>query len=55
MGCYQEGIQLMNDNRNRNVIIAIVVVLLLCCCCAIFLASGWFVWGDPLAEMLGLL
>ncbi len=43
----------MDVKQNRTLIIAIVVVLLLCCCC-VFLASGWYVWGDPLVEFLGL-
>lgn len=42
----------MQGGQNRTLIIAIVIVLLLCCCC-VFLASGWYVWGDPLVEFLG--
>ena len=43
----------MEGGQNRTLIIAVVIVLLLCCCC-VFMASGWFVWGDPLVDFLGL-
>ncbi len=43
----------MQESSNRNLIIAVVVVLLICCCLALAI-SGWFYWGDPLAEALGL-
>jgi hypothetical protein len=43
----------MDSKSNRNLIIAVAILLILCCCCS-FLASGWFVWGDPLARALGI-
>ena len=43
----------MEGGQNRTLIIAIVIVLLLCCCC-VFLASGWFVWGDLMVDALGV-
>lgn len=39
------------DQRRRNTIIAAVILLILCCCCALPL-SGWYIWGDPLLELL---
>lgn len=39
------------EQRRRNTIIATVILLILCCCCA-FPLSGWYIWGDPLLELL---
>ena len=39
------------DQRRRNTIIATVILFILCCCCALPL-SGWYIWGDPLLELL---
>lgn len=40
-----------DGGRRRNWTVAIIVLLLLCCCCALLL-SGWYVWGDPLVDLL---
>ncbi|MCP4426950.1 MAG: FHA domain-containing protein [Chloroflexi bacterium] len=37
--------------KKRNTIILAVALVLLCCCC-IFPLSGWFIWGDPLLDLL---
>lgn len=42
------------EKDNTKKIIAIVALVLLFCCCG-FVLSGWFVWGDPLMRLLGLL
>ena len=44
----------MEVRQNRTLLIAIVIVLVLACCCIAFAATGWFIWGDSLAEFLGL-
>lgn len=44
----------MENKNQRTIIIAVIVVLLLCCLCA-FVLSGYFVWGDPLMEYLGVI
>jgi len=41
-----------SNNNRRNITIAIVGLLLLCCCCILFTWSGYYVWGDPLLELL---
>ena len=44
----------MEVRQNRKLLIAIAIVLLLACCCIAFALSGWYIWGDPLADFLGL-
>lgn len=49
-----EAVEEEQKNNKTKIIIIAAVAVVLCCCCA-FLISGYFVWGDPLAEMLGLI